>query len=65
MTIGDVAEFAATNVTLDNVWICTTHPNNEPLTVTEDLGLGGCLGGLIDVGMSMHEQCLLHTTRFL
>lgn len=36
------------------MWICTTHPDNEPLTVTQNLGSGGCLGGVVDVGHPVH-----------
>ena len=42
------------DILLDNVWICTTHPNNEPLTVNENTGAGGCLGGVLDVGYPQH-----------
>ena len=54
MVIGDPALFAMQNVSLDNVWICTTHPDNEPLTVTQDLGTGGCLVGSVDPGFPKH-----------
>jgi len=54
VVIGDPSLFAANNVSLDNVWICTTHPDNEPLTVTQDLSSGGCLGGSMDTGFPKH-----------
>ena len=52
--IADLASYVAQDVSLDNVWICTTHPDNEPLTVTQDLGTGGCLGGVVDTGFPKH-----------
>jgi len=37
------------DVNLDNVWVCTTSPDNEPLTVTaQTLGTGGCLSSTVD-----------------
>lgn len=44
-----------TNVSLDNVWICTVHPDHEPLTVTQtEYGSGGCLSSGIDNGWPRH-----------
>ena len=52
--MGDPELFITSNISLDNVWICTTHPDNEPLTVTQDLGTGGCLGSDMDTGFPKH-----------
>ena len=52
--MGDPSLFITSNISLDNVWICTTHPDNEPLTVTQDLGTGGCLGSSMDTGFPKH-----------
>ena len=52
--MGDPSLFITSNISLENVWICTTHPDNEPLTVTQDLGTGGCLGGSMDTGFPKH-----------
>jgi len=54
VVVGDPADFVPTGVSLDNAWICTTHPNNEPLSVNQDLGSGGCIGGSIDNGWPKH-----------
>ena len=52
--MGNPDLFLLSNISLDNVWICTTHPDNEPLTVNEHFGTGGCLGGKLDDGFPKH-----------
>ena len=54
MLVGDPDLFIMSNISLDNVWICTTHPDNEPLTVTQDLATGGCLGSNLDEPFPKH-----------
>ena len=46
--------FALASVDFDDAWICTAHPNDEPLTVNSGTGLGGCVGGLADTGYPKH-----------
>ena len=52
--VGNPELFVMSNISLDNVWICTTHPDNEPLTVSQNVGTGGCLGGNLDDGFPKH-----------
>ena len=53
--VGDpLGLFDLASVDFDNAWICTTHPNNEPLTVSTGTGLGGCVGGVVDTGYPQH-----------
>lgn len=49
--------FDLIQTSLENVWVCTTNPDNEPLTVdSQNLGSGGCLsaGSIIDAGFPWH-----------
>ena len=53
--VGDPALIAVVNLTLDNVWLCTTSPDNEPLSVTQQsMGTGGCLSAGLDPGFPKH-----------
>jgi len=54
VVIGDPADFELSGINFDNAWICTAHPNDEPLTVNSGTGLGGCVGGLVDTGYPKH-----------
>jgi len=54
VVVGDPANFALSGLDFDNAWICTTSPDNEPLTVQSGTGFGGCMGGLVDVGYPKH-----------
>eukprot|EP00483_Globobulimina_turgida_P012162 UN12184 len=48
-------EFGIFDVNLDAVWICTTSPDDEPLSVTnQNLGAGGCLSASIDADSLWH-----------
>ena len=55
VVVGDPELITVVGLALDNVWICTTSPDNEPLNVTQpNLGSGGCLSAGLDPGFPKH-----------
>eukprot|EP01083_Nonionella_stella_P316842 1151040_1 len=55
IVVGDADDFVLTNLTLDNVWICTTSPDDEPLEIVDaSLGTSGCLSVDVDPGFPHH-----------
>eukprot|EP01083_Nonionella_stella_P075214 204341_1 len=51
----DTADFDLLGLDLDNVWVCTTSPDNEPLEIDDqNLGTSACLSVDVDANWPHH-----------